>query len=84
LSLAPEQSAANTGYLEKRFIRHCGNVDRQLEGRTYLAGEFSIADVALYPVIVARSALIDCAAGLDNLKAWRQRIAARAATMSTM
>jgi glutathione S-transferase len=41
-----------------------------LQGRSYLAGEFSIADVALYPVSLARAALIEGAAGLSDLKAW--------------
>jgi len=43
-------------------------------GRAYLAGEFSVADVALYPVIAVRSALIDGTAGLANLKAWQRRV----------
>lgn len=84
LSLAPETSEANTRHFEKRFLKLCGHVDERLEGRDYLAGEFSIADVALYPVIAVRSALIDGAAGLDHLKAWRQRIANREQTVSAM
>jgi glutathione S-transferase len=48
-----------------------------LRGRAYLAEEFSIADVALYPVVVARATLIEGAAGLPNLKGWKQRVAAR-------
>jgi GST-like protein len=84
LSLAPENSAANNGHFEQRFLKHCANVDTQLEGQDFLAGELSIADVALYPVIAVRSALIDETAGLANLKGWRQRIAARAQTISAM
>jgi GST-like protein len=84
LSLAPENSAANSSHFEQRFLKHCANVDVQLEGQNFLAGEFSIADVALYPIIAVRSALIDETAGLANLKAWRRRIAARAQTISAM
>lgn len=50
----------------------------------FLAGEFSIADVALYPVIAVRAALIERSAGLANLKEWQQRIAGRADTISAM
>jgi GSH-dependent disulfide-bond oxidoreductase len=84
LSLAPENSAANNSHFEQRFLKHCVNVDAQLEGQDFLAGEFSIADVALYPVVAVRSALIDKTDGLANLKGWRQRIAARDQTISAM
>jgi GST-like protein len=84
LSLAPENSAANNSHFEQRFLKHCTNVDARLEDRDFLAGEFSIADIALYPVIAVRSALIDATTGLANLKGWRQRIATRAQTISAM
>jgi GST-like protein len=84
LSMAPAQSAANNSHFEQRFLKQCANVDRQLEGQDFLAGEFSIADVALYPIIAVRSALIDEAAGLANLKDWRQNIAGRSQTISAM
>ena len=48
-----------------------------MQGRSYLAGEFSIADLALYPVVLARAALIEGTAGHSNLKGWKQRVAAR-------
>jgi GST-like protein len=84
LSIAPEHSTANSSHFEQRFLRQCANVDQQLEGQDFLAGDFSIADVALYPVVAVRAALIDGAASLANLKAWRQRIAGRAQTISAM
>jgi GST-like protein len=83
-SLAPEHSAPNIGYFERRFLKTCADADRRLEGRDYLAGEFSIADIALYPVIAGRSALIQNTAGLAHLKAWQQRIAARPLIVSAM
>ena len=84
LTLAPENSAANNSHFEQRFLKHCLNVDAQLEGRDFLAGEFSIADVALYPVVAIRSALIDGTDGLANLKGWQRRIAARDQTIRAM
>jgi GST-like protein len=84
MSIAPEQSPANVSFFEQRLLRHCSNVDRQLDGREFIADEFSIADVALYPIIAVREALIDAAAGLANLKAWTSRIAARCHTAKAM
>lgn len=84
LSLAPEPSPANQTFFEQRFLKHCANADRQLSGRNHLADEFSIADVALYPIVLARAALIASTAGLDHLKAWQARIAARPLTAMAM
>jgi len=84
LSLAPEPSAANADFFAQRFLKTCTNADRRLMGRDYLAEEFSIADIALYPFIKARSALIGRAAGLEHLNAWEQRMAARKHTIAAM
>jgi GSH-dependent disulfide-bond oxidoreductase len=84
MSIAPEQSAANMSFFEQRFLKHCANVDRQLEGRAFIADEFSIADVALYPIIAVRAALLDAASDLNNLKAWQSRMAARHHTGAAM
>jgi GST-like protein len=84
LSLAPEKSAANVRHFEQRFLKHCTDIDTRLQGRSYLAEEFSIADVALYPVVLARAPLIENTDGLLSLKAWRQRIADREQTASAL
>ena len=84
MSLAPEQSTANAAFFTQRFLRQCLNVDRRLEGRDYLADEFSIADVALYPIILVRLALIEAAAGLHRLQSWQARIAARPQTLTML
>jgi GSH-dependent disulfide-bond oxidoreductase len=84
LSLAPEKSAANVRHFEQRFLKHCADIDKRLQGPSYLAEEFSIADVALYPVVLARAAVIESTDGLLNLKTWRQRVAAREQTASAI
>jgi GSH-dependent disulfide-bond oxidoreductase len=84
MSLAPEQSLENMHFFKQRFFKHCINVERQLEGREFLAEEFSIADVALYPIVAVRSALIQAETGLRNLKAWEARVAARPKTSRAM
>lgn len=84
MSLAPNQSATNLEFFRQRFLKHCANVDRRLQGRDFLADEFSIADVALYPIIAVRTALIQAAAGLSRLKSWEARVASRPATATAM
>jgi GST-like protein len=73
----PDKSPANTAFFENRllgFLRHC---DRQLGEQDFLAGEFSLADLALYPVVASRKALIDKAGDLPNLARWAAAMAAR-------
>ena len=76
-SHVPVKDPANTAYYEQKLIGMLGVVDKQLAGRDYIAGEISIADIALYPVVAGRKALIDAAPGLANVKAWAARMAAR-------
>jgi GST-like protein len=73
----PEKSPATVTAFENRLLNFMKAVDKRLGEAEYLAGEVSIADLALYPVVAARQALIDKAGGLDNLKAWAAKMAAR-------
>lgn len=75
----PVKDPGNTAYFEQKLLTMLGVVDKQLQGRDYIAGEISIADIALYPVVAGRKALIDAAPGLANVKAWAARMAARPA-----
>jgi GSH-dependent disulfide-bond oxidoreductase len=84
MSLAPEQSEANVEFFARRFLKHCAHVDRRLEGRSFLADEFSIADVALYPIIAVRTALIEAIDGLSYLKSWQARVGMRPETTRAM
>ena len=70
----PEKNAAITAFFNTRLAAYFRVVDGRLAGREWLADEFSVADVALYPVVNARKALIE---GMANLNAWRERMAAR-------
>jgi GST-like protein len=73
----PEKSAANLDYLRKRLIGYFTVCDRQLQGRDFLAGELSVADLMLYPNFATRKALLDGAGGLPNLQRWGATMAAR-------
>lgn len=72
--VAPDKSPANVALFKERlagFFRAC---DARLAGRDYLADEFSVTDVALYPVWAQRK---DLAAGLADLARSGERMATR-------
>ncbi len=50
---APEQILYAIARYEKESLRILGVLDRQLADNTYIAGEYSIADMATYPWVVA-------------------------------
>lgn len=71
---APDKSIANIDFFRKRLLASFVHVDRQLAGREYIAGELSIADLALYPPYAQRKALLP---ELKNLLRWAEKMAAR-------
>ena len=73
----PDKSAANTEFFRKRLIQYFRNVDRHLAGRDYLADEISFADLMLYPNYAQRKTIIEAEGGMDNLRRWGERMAAR-------
>jgi len=81
---APEKSAANLTYFQSRLLSAFAVVDQHLAGREFLADEFSVADIMLYPNFAARKALIDGAGGLANLQRWAATVSARPAVLRGM
>ena len=73
----PEKIAANTDYFKKRLLGFFAVCDAHLAGRDYMADEFSIAELMLYPNFVSRKQLIDQASGFANLQRWGAAIGAR-------
>lgn len=57
-----------------------GVLDRRLEGRAFVAGDYSIADMACYPWIVPHEAQGQSLDDFPNVKRWFEAIAARPAT----
>lgn len=72
-------------YAIDRYVRETnrlyGVLDRQLEGKDYIAGEYSIADMAAYPWIVPYKTQQQTLEDFPNLHAWFQRIADRPAVI---
>ena len=56
-----------------------GVLDRQLAGRDYIAGDYSIADMACYPWCVSAKRYGTDYAAFANVRAWMDRMAARPA-----
>jgi GST-like protein len=76
-TVAKEKIASNIELFRSRLANFFRNADRQLAGREFLADEFSVADIALYPVYAQRKAIADAAGGLAHLARWGERMAAR-------
>jgi len=74
---APEKSVANVDYFKKRLLDSFLACDQALDGKDYLAGELSIADLMLYPSFALRRPLIEEAGGYDNLRRWADAMALR-------
>jgi GST-like protein len=76
-NVVPEKSAANTDFFKSQLLNYFRVIDQQLAAREYLADEISYADLMLYPNYAARKPLIDAAGGMESLKRWGERMAAR-------
>lgn len=77
-SVMPEKVPSVAQFFESRFVDLCKPFDRRLGEAPYLAGdEITIADLAFFPVVAGRQALIDKAEGLANLKRWAAELGAR-------
>lgn len=74
----------------QRFMDECVRLykvlDQQLDGRDYVAGDYSIADIAIYPWSAVALGAIKGASGesLSNVSAWHERMAARPAVQAGM
>ena len=73
-------------YAQDRYIRETarlyGVLDKRLADREYIAGEYSIADMAAYPWIVPHAAQGQTLDDFAHVKRWFDTIAARPATVA--
>lgn len=71
-------------YAIERYVKETSRLyavlDKQLADREYIAGEYSIADMACYPWIVPHEAQQQDLADFPNLERWFNTIKARPAT----
>ena len=73
----PEKIAGNTDYFKKRLLGFFAVCDTHLAGRDFLADEFSVAELMLFPNFALRKSLIDEAGGFANLQRWGAAVGSR-------
>jgi GST-like protein len=77
---APEKIPYAIDRYVKETSRLYGVLDRRLEGRAFIAGDYSIADMAAYPWIVPYEAQGQKLADFPNVQRWFEAIRTRPAT----
>ena len=80
---APEKVPYAIDRYTRETSRLDGVLDRRLADRTFIAGEFSIADIACYPWIVPHEAHGQDLGAFPHLKRWFESMATRPATLRT-
>ncbi len=78
---APEQLPYALERYRKETSRLYGVLDKRLNGRDYIAGGYSIADMASYPWVVSHQGLDQDLDNYPNIKRWFHTIAERPATV---
>ncbi len=72
-------------YAIERYLKETSRLyavlDKQLENREFIAGDYSIADMACYPWIVSHEKQGQNLSDFTNIKKWFDKIAARPATI---
>ncbi len=63
----------------KETTRLYGVLDKRLKGRSFIAGAYSIADIAAYPWVLSWERQGQVLDDFRNIKAWVERISAREA-----
>lgn len=72
------------GFFEKRLLRYFASCDRELVDRPFLAGAFSIADIALFPLVRPLIDSLLVPNEFHNLIRWATDIAAMPGTTAGM
>lgn len=78
---APEKIAYGIERYTKEVNRLYGVMDKRLADRPYLAGGYSIADIASYPWVVPHERYHQTLDAFPNLKRWFEAIRARTAVV---
>ncbi|MFT4569164.1 MAG: glutathione S-transferase [Hyphomicrobiaceae bacterium] len=82
---AAEPDAARIGQAKDAITKTLAMLERELEGKEYLAGEFSLADVAFTPALLQLDNVsVSLDSALVNVRAWATRLAARPSVGAVM
>jgi GST-like protein len=83
-SMVPEATNNTRKLFEQRLLGHLRNCDRRLAEAQFLADEYSIADVALYPTVSFRREAVQQAGDLPYLTRWLAAMDAKPAVQRGM
>ncbi|MEM9276633.1 MAG: glutathione S-transferase N-terminal domain-containing protein [Cyanobacteria bacterium P01_F01_bin.143] len=85
-NFAPEKIPYAIARYEKEMLRLSGVLDRQLADKSYIAGEYSIADMAIYPwVLAATSSYLGLSLEeFPHVQRWLETIGSRSAVQTGM
>ena len=75
---APEELPYAKERCTREAERLLGVLDKRLEGREYVAGEYTIADMTIYPWV---RRILERFGGFENVKRWASTVAERPATI---
>jgi glutathione S-transferase len=75
----PEKIAYGATRYNNEVNRLLGVLERRLEGREFVAGDYSIADIASYPWVKIAGVFNQDMSNFPRVQAWLDRIAARPA-----
>ena len=68
-----------------KLREHFKTLDREMNGRTYIAGDYSLADITYIPFFARQQRYgVSIDESLSNLKQWMDRLLARPAVRSTL
>jgi glutathione S-transferase len=82
---AAEPDATRIGQAREAISNTLAMLERELEGKDYLADEFSLADVAFTPALLQLDKVgMSLDAGLTNVRAWAARLSARPSVGAVM
>ena len=84
IRFAPEKVPYGIKRYTDETLRLLGVMDRRLAEAAYLAGEYSIADIATYPWILATEPMEIDLAPFANVQRWLDEIGARPAVIKGM
>lgn len=79
VNYAPEPVPYAKDRYAREYDRLLGVLDRQLEGREYITGEYSIADMASWPWLIPYKRFGQSLDRLPNVAAWHDRMKSRPA-----
>ena len=76
MNMMPEKVEANIDFCKQRLLRWFGEANAQLGKTEYLAGELSLADFAVFPVVNQRKQMVE-EAEMKNLLRWWEAVSPR-------